>query len=306
MRYPWLALAALMTFTSLAHAQIAAPRLNPLVLESFNPFNPAVLPWGGPSRIGAGVVDVEAKETISGVTSTTFSGDGLMAKAHLVGETFAFGAEIVKLDIEDASGVKADAELVLAGLAAQFGDTFSLGVGKQGDSFKIQGFEENFDLTVFGGTLRLGEVFYIGVATGTENVEFSFGGVSVDEDRTVTRAGVAYHTRNTSGGLHLEAYKETVDPITTPFSEDEEDTTGIALEVVFSGILIVIEAINTEFIDSLGDVVGEEDETIVSLGWVPESGLNVVVSAMESEDTETATGDTEVVDLLTVAVGWSF
>ena len=58
MRFLLLSIAALLALAGGLQAQVAAPRLNPVAIESAvaiftpSPFNPATLPWSGPSRIG--------------------------------------------------------------------------------------------------------------------------------------------------------------------------------------------------------------------------------------------------------------
>ncbi len=57
MRILSIAIVALLAFAGALQAQIAAPRLNPTIPVSQSAFNPAVLSWGGPSRVGGGLFD---------------------------------------------------------------------------------------------------------------------------------------------------------------------------------------------------------------------------------------------------------
>ncbi|MFQ5483500.1 MAG: hypothetical protein ACE5ER_12175, partial [Nitrospinaceae bacterium] len=254
MRTFWLMIAVLWLVSGMAQAQVAAPMLNPLSTGALSTTNPGVLPWDGPSRVGGGLADLDSESTNAGVVSPNFTGDGKFLLARFVGEMFAFGAEVLQFDIEDNAGNSASVDFVSMGFGAQFGDTFGVGVAREIEEFEDPTLINTQSLTVFGASLRLGEVFYLGAATGTENVENATPILTVDADRTVSRFGVAYQTRDGEDGLHLEAYKEMVDLITNPFNQDEEDKTGIVLEIVFSNILLGVESINTDFTDNAGVV----------------------------------------------------
>ncbi|MEE8436133.1 MAG: hypothetical protein V3S64_15205, partial [bacterium] len=87
---------ALLFFTlELALAQVAAPRL----LPGFVPDNPAVIQWGGPSRIGAARFNTESEITdTSTATVTDAESSGFVAGLRLVGDSISFAAQTAKLE----------------------------------------------------------------------------------------------------------------------------------------------------------------------------------------------------------------
>ena len=122
-----IAVIALLAFAGALQAQIAAPRLNPASLAPLLAFNPAVLPWGGPSRIGGGLVNLSSEIDTPGVGTFDFlSGNGVMAQARLVGENFAFHAERLSISADVGTafappGNTVDIDLTLVGAAYQAG-----------------------------------------------------------------------------------------------------------------------------------------------------------------------------------------
>lgn len=307
MRTLWLLIAALLAFAGAIHAQVAAPRLNPIAIESLNPSNPATLPWSGPSRIGAAWLDVEREdEPVGGPVFLAAEGDGAMVQARWVGETFAIGAEALTIDLTDPAGTgPSDADFSLVGVAFQVGELFSVGVGQEAEELSDPAGVEKETLPLAGATLRLAEVIYLGVATGEETVEQSKPGITQEADRTVIRAGVAYHWRDGDRGLHLEVYREEVDGIMTPFTREEEESDAFTVEIVFANILIGAEFITTDFTDTTGVFQAEEEQTTLSLGWAPGQGLAIVASLLESERTR-ANGDVETTEVTSIAVAWLF
>ncbi len=193
MRTLWLLIAALLAFAGAIHAQVAAPRLNPVIAESSRPFNapsnPATLPWSGPSRIGGGLLDLEVEDATG---TQILEGDGKMLQARWVGENFAVAAEVLTSDFEDVPPPGAfDFDAFLIGAAFQWGEVFSIGVGLESEELSFGTFSEQETLPVAGATLRLAEVIYLGVATGEATLEESVPTFTEELDRTVTRLGEA-------------------------------------------------------------------------------------------------------------------
>lgn len=333
MRTLWLLIAALLVFADAIHAQVAAPRLNPVVGV---PSNPAVLPWSGASRIGGGLFDEEAEDTTPpGPPTKVADGDGQILQARWVGENFAFGAEAAQLEFDIVGGDTAEFDSLLVGVAFQWQEVFSVGIGLE----KFEGTEtdnatgasvvDTATLPLVGATMRFAEVIYIGAAVGDVTFKEVRGGQAVETDIRLTRVGVAYYWRDGSNGLHLEAYKEEEDPSVlqvpanfinagdAPFtSESKSETDGFTVEVVFANILLGVEFITSESTEVLkfqgvpfATVIDEEEETTISVGWAPEEGLAITVAATESEDTDTVVGisvDTFTTDSIFLGVAWLF
>lgn len=311
MRIIIMAVATLLAFAGAIHAQVAAPRLNPIAIESTapiffgHPSNPATLPWSGPSRIGGGLLDLE-EEDATGIQ--TLEGDGKMLQARWVGEMFAVAAEVLNSDFEDVPPPGAfDFDAFLIGAAFQWGEVFSIGVGLESQEFSVGTFSVKETLPVAGATLRLAEVIYLGVATGEATVELSDPTFTGEVDRTVTRLGAAYFWRDDDRGLHLEIYREERDSeqsITLEASGKDSD--GFTVEVVFSNILIGYESITTEFTTFAGADLGPDEETIISVGWAPGQGLALVASKSEIEERGPAGNLITTLDSLFIGVAWLF
>ena len=315
MRIIGLALMALLTFITAAQAQVAAPRLNPLPFTPSAAWNPAVYSWDGPSRIGAGLGEIALDFTASGsATVEAAAGDTTAATLRWVGESFAFGVDyfLLNLDIiQSFGGGPIEFETTLVGASFQMDDLFSIGAGQETGKNLFDTSLTTGSLPIVGATLRLGEVFYFGFATGDETIEqetTTVAGSAVEGERGVTRIGLAYHSRDGENGLHVEVWRNDIDAInTTALSVDGEESTGVTLEVVFSNILIGYESASGETLDAAnGSVLEEDDSTTISLGWVPMEGLSLVVSMTEIESNDLSNGEVFQFNLLFAGVTWSF
>ncbi len=312
MRYVILFTAGLVGLAGAAQAQVAAPRLNPAAIESFivtpnrlnKPFNPAVLPWSGSSRIGAALTDLEAVDTIGGVSTLGAEGDGKMVHGRFVGENFAIAGEVYQMDL-GFQGSSADFEGAMIAAALQFGGVVAVGASRQNAEFIDPTSTSSETLTLIGATLRIGEAFYFGAASGDETFEQGGG----EADRSVSQFGVAYHTRDGESGVHLEVFRQMVDLIDDPvagITEDEVESDAFTVEFIFSNILLGLEAIMSEATDNAGVLQEETDLITVSLGWAPEEGLSIVASLMNEEQMDVTTGDITDIDTVIVAAAWSY
>ena len=309
MRILSIAIVALLTLAGAVQAQVAAPMLNPALTPGST--NPAVLPWAGPSRVSVSVLDLEVEGTAGGGFPITGSADGFAAQVRLVGENFAFQAEMLSLTIDATVGgtpgtFEQDATAISA--AYQGGEVFSIGVGVESEeetdaSGGVSSTVES-SLPVLGATLRLGEIYFLGAAVGTETVKDAGG----EEDRSVIRIGAAVHSRDNDGGFHLEVFIENADSATgtliDPVTKDE--TVGLTAEFVFGGgWLIGLGVQSTDSTDAAGAAASEEKERIISVGWAPGEGLAVVLSLLDNEDTDAA-GDTLKISGTILSVAWMF
>lgn len=309
MRAIFIAFATLISITGSLQAQVAAPRLNAARSISFNLFNPAVLSWGGPSRVGVGFFDVDFDLETGGLKLNLASGDGSFVQARYVGESFAFHAERISLDLDinplfGVGTLNIDSS-TFAG-AYQAGGVFSFGIGQQTDSGNFNGPVDEDKLPLAGVTLVLGEVFYLGAAFGEETVE---DGVNTVE-RSVNAAGAAFFSRGESFGYHLEFYSEKRDAAqdaVTGQTEPEENNTGVTAEVIFlGGLLLGYEVIDAEKTNPDGTPGDEAEDATTFLGWVGTEGLAVTASATTSESTAPITGNITRFEIFTVNVAWMF
>lgn len=280
-------LAALTVFVGAVQAQVAAPRLNTTIAASQSVFNPAVLPWSGASRIGGGVFD-SATESGTPLTETA-TGDGFMGQIRLVGENFAFHADMTTQTMKStqAGGGSSDTDSSLAAFAYQGGGIFSIGVALQQSSNVSTTSTIESSIPIAGISLRVGEKFFVGAAFGTESTDYG----DPEFERPVFRAGVGLMSRGGDFAWHLEAYIENRDSdtdLTVPGTSitPKEETSGVTVEaVIFGGLLLGFESVSTDYSIPSGLFSGKNDKTTISVGWAPTEGLNIAVFLQETENT---------------------
>jgi len=310
-------------------AQVAAPHLNPIYPESIDAFNPATLPWSGPSRIGGAIkYDSTTERNTGGVNDLVQEGSGkFLGQARWVGEIFSLSAEALQIDTTYPDSTNtAEFRASMVNGAVLVGGFLSIGIGQQHSGFIIEDpsgnnpsgspgtFEQENTLNQAGLSLEMGTGVFLGVSGGTETIKENrmvpaLGQDEMEEqERDVRRGGLGYYARGDSGGFHVEIYRETKE-----FAEfkilddlDEEDTSGVTFEVVFSDFLLGARKIATERNDLTG-VTGKKDDQSFSLGWVPGQGLAITATLFRGETTDPTKPDVVDEDEATyVAIAWLF
>lgn len=317
MRKFGLILAALLVFAAAGvQAQIASPSLS-IVLSGGNP---AVLPLYSSSQIGVGTLDVEVGLTFGAFSDTLASGDGTAVDLRFVGESFAvsYGQTSIDLEVNPTYGggtISFGGSAIEAGV--RMGESFTLGVSQESEENSEPGESSETSLVLGGIVWKLGDAFYIGGSYGTEtgNRNDPFN-IDSEADHVVARYGVALYSRDGESGYHLEINREETgvlelkDPAgNTQYLESYEET-GFVLEFLFSNIMIGFESIKstgeTADINNLFSVETVENKAqTITLGWVPEEGLNVLLFSSEEEEDD---GAGTVVDfsLTGLFVSWAF
>ncbi len=291
----------LIATSHLAWGQVAAPPLIP----GFVPANPAVIQWETSSRIGAAVIDAES-ETNDTSTSTVTSGEfsGNLAGLLLSGDAVSFAAEGTKGDGSASNTFDAIdlTQYKIAG-AFQIGEGLSLGAGQHVTEVTFEGIfppvgtvilELETDLKVGGISLRLGEIVFLGAAAGTEKLRQiatvpSFPAFNSDNelDRNVRGIGVGLFD-DKGVRWHLEFYvigREFAEDVSSGLFIEKSEEKSWILEVNAGGYLLGFRSTTLEKTDETVSpaVVFEEEQQEVSLGWVPEQGLSVVLLGRKTE-----------------------
>lgn len=263
-----------------ALGQIAAPSLVP---ATFSGENPAVIKWGAPSRIGFGAV---GQRTATDPATERIDFGGGFAGLRLVGETLAFGIEAVTLNDQESS-IKDQREFGSAALAAQNGNVLAWGIGynaykqEQNGGMGVQDFEVESKEQVFGISLRLADVWYIGGAVGRESVSRrAFDPLLMMDqrfygERDTVRAGLGFRRPGTVL-VHAEVFGISRGDFDTRINGEKfgsENTSGGTLEFVFGSILIGGEARRTKRNDS-GDIISR---TSGAIGWAPRQGFTLTL-----------------------------
>jgi len=323
-------LAALLGLAGVAQAQVAAPRLNPTESVFGGPSNPATMMWRQGSRIGlsyASKVKVEVEPT-GGPATPIAEGKGSNVSLAFVGPSFGLSASIasVKLDLDPVASPPGGTHEIKSsqiGLAAQAGKSISLGAGLESseESDTPTGGTAKADKRsgpLVGGVWQLGDTFYIGGTYSPQKADLTGGGGSASGERKVSRVGAGFYWLKGPSGFHLEANYEkdglldVTDSVSTTSVLIEKGTrTGLTLEALFSNILIgVVSSKSKADIFDVGstpqlDTVEQSARTI-SLGWVREKGLAIVVNVQRLEDKHQTGGFTTLVNGTSVGLSVLF
>ncbi len=237
-----------------------------------------------------------------------------MAELRFTGESWGVGFDMFHFDLTIDPLFGGGGDFVIdnknIGLSFSLGDIVSIGVGQerqhQEEPFRIS----TETLPLAGVSIKIGGMFYVGAAAGTETVETedpSVAGSFEEGDRSVGRVGVAFHTRDETSGFHLEAYVSNSDGITTiNNNNDAIESKGVILEMVFADFLLGYERLDLEHLDATTNVLNQDQRAqVVSLGYTPMMGFNLVASSGSYEITESG-GNFIEFQIKTVGVAWSF
>jgi hypothetical protein len=309
-RFIALTVTAVLLAAGTASAQVAAPSLNPTPTLRFAPGNPAVLPWDGPSRVGAAYGPLELADS-AGVKLA--DGSHFAVGALWSGPTFTVGAQVVSISadldpVTSPPGGSASIDALSFAVAAQFAGMYALGLAYEKSDQTDPGNDETETTPLFGATVRLGDVFYIGVAAGTATREDNLS--PPDElKRSVLNYGIAYHWREKDRGLHIEYYhgnRQGVDDPLIGYNVDEDDTAGFTLEGIVANFLLGYQIQTRDSTDAAGIAQGSTKSTVITVGYVPAPGWSIVASLLSDESLDTAGVLQDALDVTSVGVALRF
>lgn len=320
----FLILIIVLFYSGIALAQVAAPKLNPIELNGSgllltHPVNPAVLPWNGPSNFAGGAYDLDL-EIVQGPITVTGTADGSVIQANLIGETFSFAVEssTLTLEFDDASaGGTIEFKDTNVTLGLRVGDSYSFGLGQQSSEQSETNESTTKTLPMVGAVLRMGENFFIGGTYGTETVERTVGIITGEAERVVSRVGLGFFSKGKENGFHIEIYQESTDLLevfdptgNNKIYVEDSSTTGLTLEVQFGNIFLGFEQITREFItvDIINSNFDDEEEvdTLITLGFAPMEGLQLVVTSVNTEITNLNTGQIVTLSGIFLGLGIAF
>ncbi len=180
--------AGLMTWSAGVLAQVAAPSLRPGVLNTVS-FNPAVLQWRH-STVTIG--RFEGTNEIFLPDGTQLREDafaGPFFQGVAVGEYFSLGVERFVLEGSTSDPIATyftDYDQTQAALAGNIGGVVALGVGVDNTTRDFSsGSQQVNEIAIAGISLRLAEVFYLGLAVGDELERREFGAGQREATRTL-------------------------------------------------------------------------------------------------------------------------
>lgn len=235
----------------------------------------------------------------------------------------AFGADAISRSVDDNSGGgSTDVDTSVVSLALNLGGVLAIGAGRQTSEAANATTSTKKTLPLFGVSLRLGEVFFLGAAAGTETISLTrplLDG-TVEGDRRAVHAGIGLLFMGDKFSFHLEAYKAERDdltiqatasgiPVTLSFADESN---GITAEVVIGGLFLGVEQIKADtsltaeiFGVSVPINIAEIEKIVLALGWVREKGFSLVAS-MIKEETFPAGGGIVTVETFLLSGGWTF
>lgn len=317
---------ALLIAAGSLQAQVAAPRLAP-VLNNFQPIvNPATLQWDAPSGIGGGMIRTAGEDTdlTDGSKLSDYEEKGNVLQGKLIGETFSASLELMNLETETKyptnDSYKIELNTSRIGISLQAMDILSVGIGQESNKFTYT-FESassgsvssDSEVKIFplvGISLKLAEEYFIGLASGQEVANFS----EVELERDLLRYGVGYRTGSEKFQAHLEYFGENRDLVEVSTGTDASISlygtkrSAILAEVIFSVIYFGGEIGSGESFNDT-ETANTSDWTTFFVGWAPKEGLAIIGSQeklMTTDNTDGAPSSEEKDTTTTLSVIYQF
>jgi opacity protein-like surface antigen len=294
-----------------AYAQVATTDLVPAAPEFIHPFasgfnganitpdNPAAVAWGMPSRVAAGYLTGSDDDK-----NTPPSRDlkGEFFGARLVGEMFGVAAEQVN--------VKDDSPLNLGTLdksndiqlSLNLGKWLALGVGAGKNKSDATGFDVS--RTEFGASVRLNEVWYLGLA-GYQDDNTPVGSPT-SYKRNGVLAGLALRTEGNwrwylaYDYIKLDSYDF---PVANGGPQDGLRTDRFTVQLNVMSFLIGASTSKVKPLEA-----GPQPDikhTAFDIGWAPMMGLTVSARVQKTDVTGGGLLD-DTVKTNSLAVAWQF
>jgi hypothetical protein len=280
-----LAALALLLAAAAAHAQVAAPDLNPATYHStlfggfiktsttITPDNPAALQWEDASLVAVGTVKQSGEQPVG----TPLSASGKFGGFRGVWQRMAVGVE--KADVDGGAGF--GTSTTSGGqLSFRLLEGLAVGVGTDKSQVTNGGAVSELKSTQVGLSAMLGKSWYLGAAFGKEKYQDN---VPTSSDRSTTLFGIAWRPVG-AWRWHL-AYDRIDKPeLSAPsgygFTSDQFTVQALA----GTWLLGLSHAAVTP-----GVGAGTLASDAVELGWVPQKG-GVSLTARYSKDEVTVAG----------------
>jgi hypothetical protein len=320
-RYRWLVIGGALALlpalqAGVAQAQIAAPELIPGTADivignpgfaadpSFAPLNPAVMSWNKGSVFGLGQTKVE-RDQKSPAQKESYSGS--YGGFRWTGDKLAIGLETLNLS-SDKNNVDLSFKTTGGAVSGKPADWVSLGAGIDNSEAKSGSTTDTTNRLVFGGTAKIGDVFFAGLGMGRDKLDHKSSGGNFSDDRSVTEYGLGLYTGAGGGGgggtkWHLEYNVEELDDYTGGNGAKFGGFTRTAgvIELNWNSILLSYKSYSNSA--KTGD--GKLDGYAIEAGWAPNKGF--VVTGRLQTNSEKA-GSTVISDSnsMSVNVGYQF
>jgi len=296
-----------------AAAQVAVSPLAPIApIVNGNPgrisagfvlLNPAAQQWGAPSRVGIGFLDGETDVLKQG----TYDYDGRLAGMRLVGMRFSLALEQLEIDgIDTAALQNLTFKQSNAALSMRLFDPLSLGVGYGKQSYQSGTASQTVTTGTLGGSLRIGEWLYLGVAGGedTRDYEDSSLPYSATDDRNFSLYGIGLRSGGTFS-YHVEWFGSDMEAYNLGDTKTRKLTSGTGvLEIglwnfVLGGRVAQVEE------DREGSNYKTEAR-IYDFAWAPFRGLTIGARYEVTQEMDEGTGTESENEIRGITVGWQF
>ena len=228
--------------------------------------NPAAQFWSGPSRAGAGALQLAVLDR---QTHTERRFKGGFAGLRLVGSTMAFGVDV--LNYEEDTGSPAFSEQVSAfNFSAKITDFLAWGIGKVRTSVSNDATEQETDAIVLGLSQKIYGLFFLGVAMGNEAIEEQKAGMfeHFGRDTRMFGGGFRYHG---AYRFYFEANLLIKDDFSNSPDRDERlESLGATLQVGSTDFLLGVSVRNIVYAGQF-----RFDQTTLDFGYSPLNSLSI-------------------------------
>lgn len=292
MRLIGIVLTLLLVSAASVQAQVASPRLNPLLPYIIARPNPAVQAWHEESVVGAHHLSGTAQTVLAGTPLPDANIGALLLQSRVVGDWYALSAEWFNVNSESGGTPISETATYRYDAALKFADLVTVGFGQRQEnetSITPPLAPTTNLIKTFGVSMRMAEVFYVGYAQGDAKS-------NIDPDASLARYGLAYR----SDMLRAEWFHEQVDVSPLPVPAAESD--GLSVEAIFAVGLLGVEYTTTDK-PATG---ASETTTLVHLGTMigDHFALGIANTALSSKN---PTGpDSQNINLWSATLGWIF
>ncbi|MEE8434166.1 MAG: hypothetical protein V3S64_05190 [bacterium] len=228
--------------------------------------NPAAQVWSGPSRAGAGALQLVILDL---QTHTERQFKGGFAGLRLVGNTLAFGFDVLNYE-EDTGSLAFREQVSTFNFSAKIIDSLAWGIGSVRTSVHDAATDQETNAIVVGVSQKIYGLFYLGIAMGNEAIEEQAAG-------TVEHFG--RDTRMFGGGLRYQgAYRIFFevnlvikdDFSNSPNRDERLESLGATLQGGYRGFLLGVSARNILYAGQFGF-----DQTTFDFGYSPLKSLSI-------------------------------
>jgi hypothetical protein len=296
-----------------ARAQVAVAPLSPIApIINGNPgqlsagfvlLNPAAQQWGTPSRIGAGVLKGETDVMKQG----TYDYEGKLAGLRWVGMTFGLAVERLSIDGTDPNTLEDfSQDQTNVGLSMRIFAPVAIGVGYGKQNREAGTISQTVTTTTLGGSLRIGEIIYLGIAGGEDTRDYKDTSIpySSTDDRNYYIYGIGLR-RGGTFSFHLEWFASDRDAYNLGKSKTADLTsqTGVLEIGLWSFVLGGrVATVDQEYNGNRY----KTDAAIYDFAWAPFHGLTIGGRYEITKEKDEGSGVKSENEIRAITIGWQF